>query len=613
MSAAQELQNRAIAQAETYANELKVFTQTLGDFANVSTGPRSSDGSRGYANWGSLLPYVGSMGDNGGAVDGLTTLAAKVPLDLPAMAVPPDTPNVVVPNVTGGAPQSPIGQLSKVKIADKPPLWDKFPMSALDNADMAFGDAPTITPIVPPTRIDVALPTAPVLIDTPIPTVDNLVLPTFNAVAPATDSIHLDIKNFEFSEKEYSSEIFGELLAKAREKLDDPLAGAGSDEIKAEYEKLTLVHKEAEAVALEDAMNDAAALGFMFPPGAAANRITKIRQAAVSGVTKGVADVLMKRTEMILAERKVAYEQLERLEQHVLKRHVETVARAFEVARFMADFGVKLFEARIARFNALSAAFRDALAKYGAEVQAGVSRLEAQKVRVQAAGLATEVQRNRVQVYTAQLESMKLAADIYATDVKASQGLMEIERLKIEAFRAQVEAFGERVKMNRGRVETYTAAVQASNMGVERAKLESDIQKTEVEFAKTQADVVESNARITAEQTRLQIAAAQANAQIYSAKAQGVAASNDAWARAYAARTEAYRAMASVYESAGRLGIAQYDSTSRVALGNLQAAVEQQRGVWEVRTKSTTAGAEVLSRAMQSALNQVVSIAQTSA
>jgi hypothetical protein len=134
-------------------------------------------------------------------------------------------------------------------------------------------------------------------------------------------------------------------------------------------------------------------------------------------------------------------------------------------------------------------------------------------------------------------------------------------------------------------------------------------QGTVAEIARANAAVYESNARVLQENARVGIAAAVAQAQVYQAEAQANAQNNEANSRAYAARTEAFRAVSSVYDGMGRLDIASFDSSSKIAIENVKLNLEQGRQLWDIKMKAATAGTDAVGKAMAGALNQVVGIA----
>lgn len=605
MSAAQELQNAAIGMANGYASQLSGFTNQLANFAAVTTSRPTTDGGAAYAFWGSPAASVPTE-FTAATVDGLKDLASasmapNAMLAAGAMPTISFTP-VAPPAFNLNAPEFTPITAPEFHQGEAPDVGN----------DSFQGVMPVLTPVDRPQRPVMTAPAAPVFSAITLPQIDEVIIPSFTGAAPF-DELSMPSTPITFVEEEYQSDMLDEWAAQISSDLKNGGYGIREEDETPLYDRerdrqLQLTH-----TAMEEATRMTATRGFSMPPGSLMAHLAAARQEGLEKISAASRDLTIKRADMYIENRRFTFGQVEKLEERALKLHMAVLDRALSVSKTVAEFAVVMFNAKVARFNALSEGFKTSIAAYQAQVQGELSKAESQKLKLQAVNVAVDVQKNQAMLYGAQLDSMKTIAEVYRTDIAAAQGLLDMERTKLEVFKTSVEAFSEGLKADALKLQRYDAQLRGDVAKVDLYKAQVEAQTVKVDFAKAQLAIVETNARISSDNARTQLAHIQAQADVYRSQTQGAAASNEAAARAFVARTDAFRAMAAAQESAGRLGVASYEATSRVAVENVRSAIDQQKGVWDTRMKAASAGADVLSRAMQASLNQVIGIATASA
>jgi hypothetical protein len=586
MASADVIQNSAQAQANSYISQMQVFLSHLENYLLTTV----------------TVPLVNTVLDTSQVDNALTNLLATsqtnppIPLQIatmPAVSLPSPLP------IEAGLNVPEFINISAPNIQD-------IVAPSVGN-DVFSGESPTINYPVAAARPTVVLPDAPSFNNVALPTITDVAIPQFTAVAP-TDDLTAPSNLFAFSENEYSSALLDASKAKL---LNDMANGGYGIEVADE----TLLWQRARDRELRNAdtasteiSRQIAARGFSLPPGAMLSQLASTQQEGLEKVSSVSRDISLKRADMYVENRKFTITETRELETLLINLHMNVMERALNAAKATAEFGISLYNARVNKFNVLMQGFRATVEAYQAQVQGALGQLEAQKVKLQVAMTEVDVQKAQAELYNIQVDGQKALIDMYRADISAVQGLADVERLKLDSFKAEIEAFSEKIRAGTLQLQGYEAQVRGNLTKAEIYRDQISAQATQAEIAKSQASVIESNARVKVENMRANIAAAVATADIYRAQTQGTAASNEAQERAFAARTEAFRSIAIAYEAMGRLDVAKYDSTTRTALENIRNEISAAKIVMDMRLGSATVGANTLSRAVEASLNQVIGL-----
>jgi hypothetical protein len=713
MSAAQDLQNAALAKADSYASQMKQFVDRLYQGTTTTAVVPAVTGVLDTATMNAALSALLAQAQLNPPVP--VNVAALPSVSLPVVGAPeasfpvPVFPSIPVPSLT--ALPTPVlgsdifdaaGLRPKVNTPTAPtrpvialpttPVFRDLSLSVPVRPSTSLPAAPAYATVTmnAPVRPTATLPTEPSFANIALPDITDIVIPAYALAAPV-DDLTGPSNLFSFSEVEYSSALLD--AGKAKLLRDLSVGGYGietADEAALWARAQERELRSANALMLESA-RQMAARGFALPPGAMLAQLASAQQDAAEKISTVSRDIALKRADMYVENRKFTFTQVRELEQLSMNAHLSLMERALNASKAVAEFGLTLFNARVAKFNALMEGFRAKVTAYDTQVRAALGQVEAQRLKLQLvnarvdiqknqvqlygarvdavkgafdvyrtdatvqqtqAQLALDIERNKTQVYTAQLDGVKAAVDVYRTDatvqqglndaaiaiqknqvqiwgaqwdaaktlvdmyrsdVAAMQGLADVERTKLEGYRLDVQAYAETLRAESLRLQSYESQVRGDLAKTDIYRSQISAQLTQAEVAKAQASVVESNARVKVENTRAAIAVASATAEVYRAQTQGAASSNEANVRAYAARTEAFRALSTIYDTMGRLEIGSFDAKTRVALENSRNVIEADKVAFGIRTQSAIAGADVLSKAIQGALNQVLGIASVTA
>ena len=520
---------------------------------------------------------------------GVPTLPTVTPLTADAAAIAVPTINMpTVPNIT--APRTP----------------------NINTAGFT-GAAPTITTPTTPTRPTVSLPAPPSLGNIAIPAISDVALPSFIAVAPS-DDLTAPTNLFMFSEVGYTSSLRDDLTRRLRQDFDRTTPTAygidDADELRL-YNRQVARGLHAANVASNEIARQTAARGFASPPGALMTQFADIQKEALGKASEVSQDIYIKRGDAYRENRRWVHEQLTDMEKANLALHLNVMERSLNAAKVSADVGIAIYNARVARFNALIESYKSSVSSYEAQVRGALGAVEAQKLKLEATQIEVGIQKNQVEVYNAQIGGAKALLDVYQTDVSAMTGLIQVEALKLQAFKSQVEVYSEQMKAGTLQLQAYEALWRGEQIKNEVYKTQVESQKTIVDAARVQADVATANMNIRAEAVRTQVAVLQGTVEAYKAQTAGVASANQSATSAFSARSEAYRALASVYSNLGNIKIGEYDAKVRTAIAQMQDATSRLKLQDDLSLGATTAATDASTKALQGMLNQIISIAST--
>ena len=586
---ADSLQDKAIARANEYSNQLQSFIDQIKSAALFPGG---------YTR-----PTIVNGLEIGPIKDDLDKLIASTQLTPPAVLATPDLPLLTVPTPKVADASIAVPTFATITVPDiVAPIAPN-----VSNLSFTGARQPLVNPVAPG-RPDISIPDAPSFTNVVMPTITDIVIPSLTAIAP-TDTLTAPTGLFAFSEVAYQSALLDSSKAKLLHDLVSGGYGIETSDEAALWARAADRELRGAAIASADVARTIASRGFSVPPGAMFAQIASIQQGAAEKLSSVSREIALKRADMYVENRKFTFSEVRELEQLSINMHLSTMERALNSAKAVADFGIALYNARVAKYTAAMEAFRINVQAYGEQVRAAVSQIEAQRMKLEVVQAEVGVQKARAEVYNVQVDGQKAILDMYRTDVSVMQGLADVERLKLDAFRADVEVFSEQVRAGTLQLQGYEAQTRGNLAQVEVYKTQVGAQLSQAELAKAQASVVESNARVATENLRAAIASVSASADVYRAQSAGVASANESQSRAFASRTEAFRAIAQVYDVMGRVQISDADMTMRAATDNLRANIDQQKDFYNYRGNMLSTGAGTIAEAIKAQLGQVLGIA----
>lgn len=409
----------------------------------------------------------------------------------------------------------------------------------------APGNAPELNSAVLPTAPKITLPAAPTIQSLVLPVAPAISVPVFSATGP-TDDLLEPTSRFEFHEETYQSD----LLDAAKLKLIGDLVNGGYGIETADEEALWNRARERELVnaeiQIQEASRQAAARGMMMPPGALNMAINRIQTASLEKTSSLSRDIAMKRADLYVDNRKFTLQEVRQVEAMLIQYFGFVQERALNAARYLADFGVQLFNAKVARFNARLEAFRGAAQVYETQLRGALAHLDVYKAKVEGAKLTVEAQQMYVTLYNSQLDGVKSTVELYRTQMEAAKVYTQVEAAKLDLFRSRVEAYQAQVGAKAAEFGMYESRLkgEAMKMGLYETSVSAYASKVQAYQAGVSAKEVQVRAQVAAaqiplEEYRAKVQMYQADVARHQAETQSWVASVDTDLKAYTVRVDA--------------------------------------------------------------------------
>ncbi len=380
----------------------------------------------------------------------------------------------------------------------------------------APGNAPELNSAVLPTAPKITLPAAPTIQSLALPVAPAISVPVFSATGP-TDDLLEPTSRFEFHEETYQSD----LLDAAKLKLIGDLVNGGYGIETVDEEALWNRARERELVnaeiQIQEASRQAAARGMMMPPGALNMAINRIQTASLEKTSSLSRDIAMKRADLYVDNRKFTLQEVRQVEAMLLQYYGFVQERVLNASKYIAEFGIQLFNAKVSKFNAKLEAFRGAAQVYETQLRGALAHLDVYKAKVEGARLSVEAQQTYISLYNAQLEGVKSTVELYRTQMDAAKVYTQVEMSKLDLFRSRVEVYQAQV------------GAKAAEFGIYETRLKGELTKVGLYESSVRAYAAKVQAYQTGvaakeTQVRAQVAAAQLPLEQYKAKIQAFSA-----------------------------------------------------------------------------------------
>lgn len=420
-----------------------------------------------------------------------------------------------------------------------------MPTAPSSTMPAAPGAAPSYNAPSIPTEPTITLPPVPSFANIALPDVPSVTLPTFTSTMPVDDII-IPTTEFVWNEAGYSSELLDALKAKL---LGDVRNGGYGIE-PADEEGLWERMRERELLAAEtniqEAARQAAARGFMLPPGALNAQIEGARNEALVKASSANRDIALKRADLYVQNRQFALTQSKEVEDLMLRHYGYMAERSLNAAKYMAEWGINIYNARVARYNARVEAARAGAQIYEAQLKAALSHLEVYKSQIEGARLSVDVQKLMADVYRTQLDGVQALVNVYQTRMSAAKVQAEVELAKLSGFKAQVEAYVAQVgakesefKMFSAQVNGEMAKVEAFKAAVEAYAAQVNAYRSKAETNKTIVEAQVSAANITLEKYKAELLSYNADLEAYNSKVKAAIEENQTKIKRYEVRVDA--------------------------------------------------------------------------
>lgn len=475
--------------------------------------------------------------------------------------------------------------------------------------------APSINDIALPDAPVYTIPATPAFSIVQIPVPPSIVIPDFTSTLPIDDLV-APSNNFSFFEQAYQSAVLDELQAEILDNLQNGGYGINPEDESALYERARSRAIAGAQTKIEEAFRVGAQRSFPQPYGEIFINVERAQQDLQNSLNDINRDIVLKRADLFVDNRKFTIEQARELEQVLISYHTSLMERTLNAAKVTLDASISIFTAQVSRYNVRLEAYRTDATVFEAKIRAALGQIEIYRTTVEGKKLELEAQRSAIEIYRAQLAGIESVVNIFRTRMDAANIQATIERTKFEAFRASIDAFAQqvqaktaefgmyeaRIRGETAKVTVFSAQVAAYNAQVSSSKTVADIQVANLhaEVEQAQSKLAAYNGQIEQFKTSLsaQIETIRSNSEVYRADISAFSTSVDALRAAFTLElTERDTTM--------KNNIAVADVKVRTAIAHLQA----QQNAANLHLEAAKFGATFYGNVTSAALNSINTLA----
>lgn len=411
-----------------------------------------------------------------------------------------DPSYITLPSITASRPDKitlntitslDIGTIPAFSVAEPVISMPTAPNASLPGAPT---NAPTFNAPVLPSAPKITLPDVPTFTPIVIPAAPAAESVTFTEVLGAADILDPS-ERFSWSEQVYSSVLLDSLKAKLISDLQN--GGYGIEPADEQGLWLRAAEREVAAteLAVEEASRQAAARGFMLPPGALNATIAKAQQDALSKISSLQREIALKRADMYVENRKFTIEQVREVESMLITYYGYMMERALNAAKALVELGIASFNARLAKHNYLLERYKAAASVYEALIRGALLKLEQYKATVEGLRVSVETQRVYAEVYRTQIDGVNALINVYRTQVEAAKTTAEIESIKLQGYKTSVDAYAAQVQAKAAEFGMYESRIKGEVAKIEVYKSQVQAYTTRVDAYRTQLSAKEIDLR----------------------------------------------------------------------------------------------------------------------
>lgn len=483
-----------IADARSYSSNIVGQAQTALDSA-----------SRQVSAVGYLIP-------NFRPVDLPATPPADIALDAPKLNtvnldLPPEPANNLVfqdiPALDAGSVPSLKATTPTLQLPSAPSQYAGFfEVAPTLNTNLAFPD--------PPAELLNPLIQAPTLPNRVEPTKPQILLPSFDAVAPtgfpvaptdyearyaaayrdAAPSTIAMIDGYVDAQLTQWNPRFHEQMGRIENQLAKYLEGGTGFAPAVEnaiYERAR-GKNDAEARRVRDtAYQEAAGRGFTLPPGALMAAVQTARQSGADNNARAATEITVLQAEIEQKNLQFAVSTSVNLRQSMVNATLSYMGnlisingQALDYAKSILGAVIEVYNTAVRAFSLKLDAYRAEAAVYDTRLKAALASLELYEAEIKALEALTNIDRAKVDVYKARIDALQAFASVYRAQIEAVQGRANLEKLKMELFQVKVQAHTAQVQAKNSEWQGYSAAIEGETAKVKIFASQVDAFQAEV-------------------------------------------------------------------------------------------------------------------------------------
>lgn len=498
----------------------------------------------------------------------------------------PTLPSFTVPN---------IGNIPELAVA-APTLV--FPTAPTTPMPPSPGNAPEFVSPALPAKPSLTLPTAPTFAPVALPESPLVEMPYFDLDADFGD-VTAPTNVFEYGEREYQSALLDATKAKL---LDDILNGGYGIDDEDERRLWERARDRELATAntkIDELSRMHAARGFTLPSGSLYAQQEAVQQDALDKVSSLSRDIMIKKADLYVENRKFTITAATQLEDILLKHFGFAAERALNAARLQVELGMALFNAQLQKFNSKVEAYRSYAAAFESRVRAALTAVEVFKAKIEGAKLTVETQKLYADVYQTQITGVNAMANLYKTEMEAAQVAASIENLKLQAFRAQVETYAERVRARGVEFDMFKAQIDGEVAKVTAFDASVRAHTAQIQGYEAKARTADIVARTEIAQANAQLDTYKTDMDRYRADIAVVTEKIRSVLQQYATRVQEYTAFTGAMNNADEISVRAQESSGRNYVAYTQVVGDRLRVMVDQIIKDMEVRAGVSNNAAQ--------------
>lgn len=481
------------------------------------------------------------------------------------------------------------------------------------------GDPPTIATLEYPAKPDITIPGVPTLEDVVFPAAPTITLPEFEGEVP-TEVWDMPA-NFSYSEANYGSDIWADLLAKVLNDIRNGGTGLGAL-IEDELYARAIARQETENQRLYQETEDYfEARGFSLPAGAMAGRLAEAAREISRNNTEINSKITIDQAQLAQTNTHFMVDKGVQLEGMLRDFFNAQANRAFEAAKVVATIGIEIFNANVNKFNAKVQAYQVQAVVFESRVKAALTQAQIYKTQIDACGVMSDVQKNLVAIYSEKIKALDTIIKLYSTEMEAVKIKAEVERTRLAIFELQVKIYIARVEADKARFDVYVRELEGERT---KAQIYSEQVKAylgEVEAIKTESDVqiqtsdlVLKENQVKSEQYKAELGGYETTVRAAVAEITSIVEGFKAEAMSYSAETEAEGSWFRAKVEEMRVGVENAKIRLAKAVEDIDASIKGFAAVKGLQVEGTTGimnAASQLCAATMNAVNVNASIGYT--
>lgn len=357
---------------------------------------------------------------------------------------------------------------------------------------------PTLSAVALPAQPNITMPTAPIFQALSFPEPITLDFGEFTGTLPDFSSVNESTADFSYTESNYSSDIYFELVKKILNDLRNGGTGLDIDVETAIYARALERQRVENERLYRQVESQLSARGFNLPNGAFISNILSVQQEISSKNDQTNMEIMINQAELAQKNTQFIIEKGIQLEGLLRDFFNNQQNRALEAAKTVAVQGLETLKAQVSIFNLKLEAYKADAAVFETNVKAKLSAVEIYKSQMEGVKIEAETQAVQADIYGKQIAAIESSVRVYAAQMEGAKLQMELEALKIEEFKAMTQVYMSQVEAEKIKTEIYNSQISAEDV---RARL----QLSKVESYKAQSATAQAQAQILIQEKELQI------------------------------------------------------------------------------------------------------------